>query len=134
MSLVEASSPGHHIEGVDKIFSFESVVAKRKSGTISGAGGYFDSGVVPTGKVWEITNLVTVNATTSCSVMALVVVHDGSTVGFYTIKKTIAIAEELTWGGRIFLDAGDYIRVYWTGSLAGDSIVLDVTGVQMNAP
>lgn len=118
----------------DKLFAFESVVATYKSGTVSGASGYLDTDAVDTGKVWMITNVAVKDYDNTLTKVLFQVVHDGVAIGFHNVVRAIAAAEYVPWGGHVYLDAGDYLRVHFGGALAGDSVIIEYTGVQMNAP
>ncbi len=121
-------------KGGDKIFGFESVVADVVVTTISGAGGYIQSTVVPTGKVWLITTVMAKDKTSATTRMLFTSLRSGVEYDFYHQKKAFAADEDMCWEGQLYLGAADRVRVYFVGGLAGDNCLVTITGVQMNAP
>ncbi len=114
--------------------SFEGVVAETVSEQNAAAGSnHLTSSAVPAGKVWVITHISAHDDDNNVTHIGIDVNHDGRSI---IVKWRGATAADVTvdWDGHLFLDAGDYISVWFWGVTAGDAIVMNVFGYQINAP
>jgi len=125
------ASGGLIVRGEDQLFSFKGVLASQTNGAISGADGYFDSPAVPAGEFWKVTNVVTADTVGATTEHRYVARHDGTNVIFYTSRVAYAIGEYSVWGGELWLDPGDVIRIEYYGSGAADWAWLNITGYRM---
>ena len=115
----------------DQLFSYKSNVLDRATGLISGAGGYYESSVVPAGDVWVITNIVAVDWTSTCTEHIYEIRSGGLGYNIYVIQAAFAIKQRSWLGTQIYLEAGEWLRVYFTGALANDTIYIFLTGHSM---
>jgi len=119
------------VRGEDQLFTFKGVLASRNEGAISGAGGYIESGAVPAGEIWVLTNVVATDGTTATTAHTAYVMHDGATVYLYEARAAYAADVKSSWGGHAYLDVGDTVRVYFTGGLVADTVRVDILGHRM---
>lgn len=118
----------------DKIFAFESVVANTVTDADLDTGvNVLDSGSVPSGKVWVITNMQLLYTGTAPSVMVISIFHDGVEHQLTRIPG-VASPSALLWQGHVYLDGSDVIRSSVGGATATDDLALSYAGYQMDAP
>lgn len=118
----------------DKIFSMESVVAKAANITLAGGSKVINSPDVDSGKVWKITTIFAMDATSACTQIFFSLVHDAVVYGIFSKVAAMAAGDRVGWSGEVCLDADDYIQCYFVGGQNDDDVYLDITGYEMNAP
>jgi len=121
------------VRGENQLFSFKGVLVDYVWDIISGVDGYRESNVVPAGEVWVVTTICGSEVVRPTTAMLFGVNHDG---GFYMAgieTRAIGTDEHVCWSGHMYLDAADYVRVYFIGGQAGDGTRVYVTGYRMTA-
>ena len=119
------------VRGEDQMFSVDEVVAIHTSGVVSGAGGFIDSPAVPVGRYWIITTVTAWDQTTALTEIGIDNRHGGVGVTIHQERRALATWEMAKWSGHTYLDVGDTIRCGFVGSLAGDTVGVNITGYQM---
>ena len=119
------------VRGENQLFSFKGVLATQYTGAVSGANGYADSPAVPAGELWVVTTIGSTDATRAVTEIVVLNRHNDVNYRVDHVIRAFAAGEYLTWGGHMYLDAGDVIRVYFTGSQVGDTAVISLTGYRM---
>jgi len=119
------------VRGEDQLFSLLSVLAVSRSADVSGADGTGDSNLVTAGRYWIVTNIAAQDITNPLTGIGLYKRHDAASYAFHEERRAVAAGEYITWSGQAYLDPGDYIRVHFQGSQAGDSCRVVLTGYQM---
>lgn len=123
--------PLSQVRGEDQLLSFEQVVTKAVSATISGANGYVDTPAVPAGKVWKITTICARDDDTAPTAMRMTNYHDGTAYMVESIRDGHGIGLWRCWSGETWLDASDLIRVWFVGGAVSDNCRIEITGLQM---
>jgi len=122
-------------EDGDKIWSFESVVAKVKTGVADASTYSLDSDAVPSGKVWVITNIDVRNLGGDIATrLVLYVVHDAAVIALKDVYASTAQYQHRSWSGHAYLDAEDFIRCTFVGVASSETVEINIVGYQMNAP
>jgi len=119
------------VGGEDQLFSYKTAFANQKSGVISGAGGYYDSNTPPAGEVWVVTNVMSLDWTTATTLHRYSHVRGANDFDFGEARGAFAAAQRAFYHGRVWLEAGDVVRVYFTGGLAGDTCFVHLIGHTM---
>lgn len=119
------------VRGENQLFSFAGKLLSRSDVVVSGAGGYGDSASPPANRVWVVTNIAASDRT-SPTTQHTHVLQDGLLVStFYREVQAFAATDVSIWGGHVYLVEGDVIRIYFAGSLVGDTVRIDLTGYTM---
>ena len=119
------------VRGMDQLFSYKNSLISQTTGPISGAGGFYASDTPPAGQVWKVTNVYAVDWTTATTVHGYLLFRGAANYNFEELVAAFPAATPSTYHGEIWLHPGDVIRVWFTGSLAGDSCTLGLTGYAM---
>lgn len=119
------------VRGEDQLMSFKDTLADYVNDTISGADGYIESGPVPSGEVWKVTQAVAHDNTTGPSTIEFRASIDGAFYRFGGQVKAFAAGECLYWPCELYLGPDDYVRVYFTGGVANDTCRIWLTGHKM---
>ena len=121
------------VRGEDQLFSYAARVMDKSSGAVSGAGGYLDSGAVPAGAVWEITQLCAHDIASATTAHKYHIMVGGVYNNIYTEVAAFAAGAESSLATHLYLAAGEFVRVQFVGSLAGDTCEVFLNGYQMTA-
>jgi len=116
------------VRGSDQLHSFHSVLAFETFGAISGADGYIDTPHVASGYLWHITRVSARDHTRPTTAMIFREYHDGAAQVFEQIIQAFAASQWHAFPAEIWLDYDDWIRVNFTGGLAGDNVGITVFG------
>ena len=119
------------VRGEDQLFSYKEALLDSTFGAVSGAGGYWQSTVVPAGEIWKVTNIRAVDDTSPTTSHLYSVRRAAADHWFEMITQAFAALGESWYHGHVWLDAGDAVRVYFVGGLVGDTCRLNLTGFRM---
>ena len=119
------------VRGEDQLFSFESRIMRRKSGVISGAGGFFDSDSPPDGFIWAITSISGSDITSPTTEHIIQQRSPIDVIHVHRQVEAFAAVDFSIWGGHLFLQHDDFIRVHFVGALAADQCRIDLGGYVM---
>jgi len=91
------------------------------------------SSVVPGSELWVITNIAAYDVNTDITAIELLV-RDG--VSWYGLMRYMptAAGDWLQWSGRLLLGPGEWIYALFTGTVAGDDIMMNLHGYKMGGP
>lgn len=115
----------------DQALSQAGVLANTVTAALSGANGYISSGAVGSGDYWKVTAISCRDRTTAPTAVRLMLYHDGTAYPFGGETAALAISEYWYWGGEVWLDASDTIRVYFVGGAEDDNCDLTLVGHKM---
>lgn len=127
-ALASVATDQLQVRGKDQLFSIKGVLAKAASGNPSANNGFLSSPAVPAGEYWTVTTIAAGDATRALTRMLMMNIHDAVGYQINDDVRAFAPAESSTWTGFTFLDPGDKIYVYYYGSLAADTVYLELTG------
>jgi len=116
------------VRGEDQLFSFKGVLCSYRTAKISGADGYIDSNPVPAGEIWCVTSIGANDIDTATTRHRYLLSHPPAATRFYKVDAVIAATDYTYWGGWIWLDPGDTIRVNFIGGLVNDDCAVALTG------
>lgn len=116
------------VRGEDQFFSYKQNLGSRTSGVVSGAGGYLDSASPPAGLIWKITNVRSVDITSPTTSHVYMGRWGGVNYSFAEEVAALAAGGNAFYHGEMWLESGQVIRVYFTGSLAADNCEINLTG------
>jgi len=119
------------VRGENQLFSFKGALQVYFGGAVSGADGYADSPVVPAGEVWVVTTIAARDVTRTLTGVEMTNYHVGYDYRVHHLVQTIPVDVSVCWGGHTYLGVDDFVRVYYEGSLAGDIVVVHLTGYRM---
>ncbi len=108
------------VRGEDQLHSFGGVLAIARQDTISGANGYSHSAAVPDDVIWHVTHIAATDRTTATTIHSYNTIHNAGITPFCYLPEALPAAQISSWDGEQWLDPGDYVQVYFIGSLAGD--------------
>lgn len=121
------------VRGEDQLFSLKDNLLLTYTYTMPGDGNYsHDTGTVPAGEFWVVTNIYGSNDTTVATRVVASVVSGGTT---HTLKQVASpvVREGISWQGKVVLKEDDKIRVRWIGNANGDGVSLTIVGYPMTA-
>ncbi len=116
------------VRGEDQLHSFKAALGVRTSGVVSGANGYFDSAPGGAGYVWVVTSVAAKDATSPCTAIEMLTRVGASNFRFSNTMIALPANQWFTIQCEKWLDPTDLIRIYFRGSLAGDSCEVEITG------
>jgi len=119
------------VRGEDQLFSYTAPMRQLYAGAPSGADGYVQTILVPGGIIWHVTNITVRDGTTALTAIEYVARYG---VADYTVEYDPAGIAAATWARcqcDLWLEEDDRIRVYCTGCLAADAMLLHVLGYTM---
>jgi hypothetical protein len=119
------------VRGEDQLISYKDQVVTQSYGVPSGANGYRESAIVPASAVWVVTHIASQDDTTATTTHRYFVRHGGADYGLYTNSAALGIGGTSSLATRLYLVAGDTIKVFFTGALAGDMCGVWVYGHSM---
>ncbi len=120
-----------HVRGEDQIFSYKGRLASHSRGAISGAGGYRDSKSPPEGEIWVVTNAVAYDRITATTNHLYGTMEGADFIAFHRQTEAFGVGIFSEYHGLLYLEEGDVARVYFTGALANDDCVVQLTGYIM---
>jgi len=85
---------------------------------------------VPAGEVWVIEVISVFNNTTACAKVVVDIVSDGQETELL-YETTIVVGQRYIFDGRVTLNVGDYINVYFIDCVAGDDLYMRLHGNRM---
>lgn len=130
-ALQSVNTDALQVRGEDQLFSYQGALASFRAAVVSGAGGYIDSLPVPAGTIWKVTQVVARDQTSPITEIQWYAVIGGAVTAFGNDIRAIAAGELVSVKCEVWLDATDTIRPYFTGSLAGDTCHVWLTGHEM---
>ena len=119
------------VTGADQLISYKGSVLAKRLAAISGVGGYLETAAVTAGEVWKVTNLMARDRTTSTTIHTYQVFRGATYYMIGEARGSFAALTPTFWRGEVWLDAGDTVRVFFTGGAAGDSCEIDLAGYRM---
>lgn len=119
------------VRGEDQLFSFEDVLVDRTQTALTAADGFIGSGSPGAGEIWVVTTVAAYDNTTACTKIRMYCTQAGVSSVFAEEVRAYAIAESLIWGGHLYMEEGDTMRVYFTGGLIGDACRIHAQGYKM---
>ncbi len=116
------------VRGMDQLFTFKEAYGIWSLGTISGAGGYFDSAIPPAGTAWIVTQMAMTDKTNAVTANRVLI--------RLTNRQTRIAYLDDGWGAGVwnhhpglwYLGTGDKFRIYFEGSQGGDQIEIQLSG------
>ena len=131
---VPASDVKGHLQvmGADQLISYKASVLAKRLAAISGAGGYLETAAVTAGEVWKVTNLMARDRATATTIHTYQVFRGATYYMIGEVRGSFAALTSTFWQGEVWLDAGDTVRVFFTGGAAGDSCEIDLAGQRMS--
>ena len=117
--------------GEDQLISYLAPLQNVRTAVISGANGYVDSGTPGAGVVWCVEHVTSTDVTTLTTVHRYSTNVGGTVLAFGKLVEALALNSSGYFHGRIWLAAGDVIRVNFVGGAAADSCIVGLTGHTM---
>jgi len=121
------------VRGEDQLFNIKQILATKRTGTVSGAGGHFDSPPCPDGVYWAISTVSATDVTSPTTYHVYHNRHNLTNVLFHLKEQAFVASAPSTWTGLVLLDYQDVIRVDFGGSLAGDTCTVEICGYEITA-
>jgi len=119
------------VRGEDQIFTYKGRLASHSRGTISGADGSYDSNSPPAGEIWMVTNAAAYDRTTATTSHLYCTPEGADLIVFRRQTEAFAVGIPSEYHGLVCLEEGDVVRVFFTGALAADDCVVQLTGYIM---
>lgn len=119
------------VRGQDQLFSFKRTLASYREGIVSDAGGWMLSHSPDEGYAWIVTNIAATDRTNATTEQDYSLIAAMGTTHFYRVTEAIPAATPMHWGGHLYLEHDDVVRVYFIGSLAGDTCRIELSGYEM---
>lgn len=130
-ALESVDTDALQVRGRDQLFSLKDTLVWTGSYQMPGDGSYsHNSGAVPAGEYWVITNIYGTNTVSVASRVFLAIISAGGT---YTLKLKVSpvVHEGISWQGWIVLKEDDYVRMRWIDNLNNDWVNLSLVGFKM---
>ena len=115
----------------DQLPSYKSSLYSESYGAISGANGYRNSAAVPAGEVWHVTAITAYETNRTTSEQNYSIIIDDHNYWLYQVVGTLGAYVHTQWYGELWLEAGAFVRAYFIGSAAGDTVGLWLHGQRM---
>lgn len=112
--------------------SIDDTVEVRWDGNADGNNYTYDSDAVPTGKLWQVTNLAAIDTTRKITLVRFFKRLPTNSYVFYEDRPAL-VGDYSFWQGGLWLKAGQKIRIYFAGSLDGDALQVHILGAEIDA-
>ncbi len=119
------------VRGEDQVFSYNQPVVKVLTAVISGADGFIASDSPPDGFVWVITNIGASDRTGVTTEHRYYMFDLVTQAQYFRSVLAFGVSEISFWGGHLYLEHDDVVRVYFIGGLVGDSCRIELVGYEM---
>lgn len=119
------------VRGEDRLFSYKGRLASHSRGAISSAGGYKESQSPPEGEIWIVTNAVAYDRISPTTSHQYYTMEDVDAISFRRQTEAFGIGICSEYHGLVCLESGNVVVVYFTGALADDDCVVQLTGYRM---
>lgn len=119
------------VRGKDQLFSYKDKLISTRTATISGANGYVESSAPPAGEVWCVQRVSAKDATTATTAHSLRHNSGGTIVTFDDRIAALALNVFSHGAEIVYLEAGDVVRVAFTGGAAADLCTVTLVGNTM---
>jgi len=116
------------VRGMDQLFTYDGPLSTRLDSTISGANGYSASPSPPDGFIWVVTGISATNRTTATSRHTYMLHSAVGNATFHQQSQAFASQDISEWPGRLYLEHGDDVFVYFIDALAGDTCRVSLIG------
>ncbi len=119
------------VRGEDQLFSYDQALVNRRQAVISGANGFLDSNSPPAGQIWRVANIAVLDATSPTTGHTYDLRRAGVNHTWYGVTAAMGVNVASFFHGDLWLDPGDVLRIWFWGSLVGDTCRIDLLGYQM---
>lgn len=117
--------------GTNKIFGYYDRYAEAVENLNPGAGGVaLAFTAVSAGEIWVIQGITALDNTSNPTAIELGILAPGISLSVYRVASP-GVGVPACWGGQLVLKAGDYVRIWFSGVVAGDDIYAKAWGYKM---
>ena len=120
-ALKSAGTDRYLVQGEDQIVTYKAPLGTMREATISGNNGYVDSDAVSAGEVWRVERIITRDTTTATTAHECRCSVGGTFYHLDVISANLAANVYQYHYTPCYLEAGEKIRIFFTGSKAGDT-------------
>jgi len=116
------------VRGEDQLFSYGAALVQRNTANLGPGEIHLSAPGPAAGLVWNVTNICAVDDTTATTAHLYVVYRGVTNYLFAEVVQAFGIGDFSFYHGELWLDPGDYIAVFFTGSAVGDTCSIHITG------
>lgn len=119
------------VRGENQLFSIKNSLISRTTGNPTGAYFLLDSATPPANEIWVVTCITAADKTTATTRHTYDQYDGVLSASIYEEIRAFGIDDKSVWGGHVYLDPDDVIRIYFTGAQLTDTCQIDLAGYRM---